>query len=169
MKLFTLSVRSMLSAVVLLGLSATQAAAVDMTGTWEGEAVCKGFFNGQKFKETFPGNVLITQSGADLNLDFAGFLYNGGIINDAKKPDNKGEGSFIFCGTTAEPLGDFNETGHLKVQIGANKSTFKATSVYTFPIAGAVNTVATCKWTFTRTSTTDPGVPDCFVAPAAVE
>jgi hypothetical protein len=80
----------MLGAVVLLGLSATHAAAVDMTGTWEGEAVCKGFFAGEKFKETFSGNVLITQSGTDLNLDFVGFLYNGGIINDAKNPDKKG-------------------------------------------------------------------------------
>jgi hypothetical protein len=158
----------MLGAVVLLGLSATHAAAVDMTGTWEGEAVCKGFFAGEKFKETFSGNVLITQSGTDLNLDFVGFLYNGGIINDAKNPDKKGQGSIVFCGTTAEPLGDYNEIGHLTVQIGANKSTFKATSVFTVASSGEIVDVATCKWKFTRTNTADPGVPGCGGAGAAI-
>lgn len=161
MNLFKLNVRNLLSAVVLLGLSTTSALAVDLTGTWEGEAVYKGFFNGEKFKDTYSGAALITQSGADLNLDFLGYRYNGGIINDAKKPDQKGEGSFVFCGTTADPLGDYNEAGHLKVQITPKKSTFKATSVFTVASSGEIVDVATCKWTFTRTNTADPGVPDC--------
>jgi hypothetical protein len=161
MNLFTLSVRNMLGAVVLFGLSATQAAAVDLTGKWEGEAVCKGFFNGKKFKETYSGEVLITQSGADLNMSFFGVLYNGGIINDAKNPDEKGQGSFVACGTTAEPLGDYNEIGRIIGRVKGAEGTFKATSIFTVASSGEIVDVATCKWKFTLMDTADPGVPDC--------
>lgn len=153
--------RNMITAAVFLGASTTPALAVDLTGTWEGKAVCTGFFNGAKFKETFPGNVLITQSGGDLNMEFLGVRYNGGILNDAKQPDKKGEGAFVACSTVAQPLGDYNETGHLKVQLTLNKSTFKATSVFMVGSLGSLVDVATCKWTFARTDTANPGVPEC--------
>lgn len=161
MNLFTFRVSSVLSAIVLFSLSATHAAAVDMTGTWEGQAVCKGFFNGTKVKDTFGAPVTITQTGSDLNMEFLGVRYNGEIIDDAADP-NKGQGSFVACSTAAEPLADYNETGHITVQITSKKSTFKATSVFTTAVNGSIVTVETCKWKFTRTDTVDPGVPACL-------
>lgn len=161
MRTFQRVVRNTVFALTGLAMSTTSVLAVDLTGTWDGKAVCNGFFAGEKFKATFPGTVLISQAGADLNLDFLGYRYNGGIIDDAKQSDKKGEGSFVFCDTTAEPLGDYNETGHLKVQITPKKSTFKATSVFTVASSGVIVDVATCKWTFTRTDTANPGVPEC--------
>jgi hypothetical protein len=161
MSLFKLSVRNMLGAVVLLGMSTTHAAAVDMTGTWEGKAKCKGFFNGAKVKDTFEAPVTITQTGSDLNMEFFGVRYNGGIIDDAANPE-KGQGSFVACETAAEPLANYNETGHVTVQITSKKSTFKATSVFTTAVGGSIVTVETCKWTFKRIDPTNPGVPSCL-------
>jgi hypothetical protein len=149
--------QSLVIAVAFLGVVTTQAVAVNLTGTWEGEAKCTGFFNGAKIKDTFSGIMGITQTGTDLNMDFLG-LYNGFIIDDAAKPDKQGQGSFIFCSTVAEPLEGLNEIGHITLaKTNGDKGTFKATSVFTF----ADTTVETCKWNFKRIDTADPGVLPC--------
>lgn len=161
MSLFKLSVRHMVSAVVLLGMTATPTLAVDLTGTWDGQAVCSGFFAGAKVKDTFSGLLTITQTGSDLNMEFLGTRYNGGIIDDSTNPTKKGQGSFVACSARAEPLADYNEQGHITVVTNGDKGTFKATSVFTTAVGGTIVTVETCKYTFKRTSIVDPAVPAC--------
>jgi len=155
------SFRHLLGAAIALSVSATHAAAVDLTGTWEGKAKCSGFFAGQKVNDTFASPVTITQTGSDLNMFFAGVLYNGGVIDDSAKPNEKGQGAFIACSAGANPLADYNESGHLKVQIKGNKASFTATSVFHTAAGGSLVTVETCKYSFKRTSTVNPDVPEC--------
>jgi hypothetical protein len=163
MNLLKVSIRHMLSAVVVLSMSATQARAVDLTGTWEGKAVCTGFFAGHKVKDTFEAPVTITQTGQDLNMEFFGTRYTGAIMDDSAAPTKKGQGSFLACSSQAQPLAEYNEIGHIKVVVNPTKgiSTFTATSVYSTFFGGPINTVETCKYSFKRTSTVDPGVPEC--------
>ena len=140
-------------------LVAAPVGAADLTGSWDGEAECTGFFAGAKYKETFTGSTLnISQSGLDINMEFLGVVYNGAVIVDSKD-SRKGEGSFLSCNTQVEPIGVFNEIGHMKVQVDnlKNKTSFKAVSVY----AQGAGNVATCKWTFERTSANNPNVSAC--------
>jgi hypothetical protein len=144
--------------MVAVPIGVADAAPPDLAGSWTGAAECTGFFAGEKYKETFTSVVNISQSGADINMSFLGVDYNGAVIEDGKD-SRKGEGSFLSCGTQVEPIGDFNEIGHMIVQVdnAKNKTSFKAVSVY---VVGVGN-VATCKWAFERTSASDPFVPDC--------
>jgi hypothetical protein len=137
---------------------ASIAAAQDLTGSWEGQAVCTGFFNGAKFKDTFGNTLLISQSGADINMEFLGVRYNAALIVDNKNP-TKAEGPFIACSTQAEPFGDFNEVGHMKVQVDEvkDKTSFKAESIFTV----GEGVVATCKWSFERIDVANPNVLGC--------
>lgn len=139
-------------------IGAADAATPDLTGSWIGEAVCTGFFAGEKYKETFTGTVNISQSGTDINMEFLGTVYNGAVITDSKN-SRKGEGPFLTCNTEVEPIGAFNEIGHMKVLVdnAKNKTSFNAVSVY----AQGAGNVATCKWTFERTDPADPGVAAC--------
>lgn len=162
------SFKHLFGAALALSVSATHAGAVDLTGTWEGQAKCSGFFAGAKVKDTFPGSVKITQTGSDLNIDFGGFLYNGGMIDDSAKPNEKGQGAFIFCGAGAQPLADYNESGHLKVQIKGTKATFTATSVFHTAAGGSLVTVETCKYSFKRVDIANPNVPECGISSGAL-
>ena len=147
-----------LSIVFGVLLVAAPVGAQNLTGSWHGEADCTGFFAGEKYKETFTGTLLISQSDADINMQFLGVVYNGALIPDLKD-FRKAEGPFITCDTQVEPIGNFNEIGHMKVQVDdlKNKTSFKAVSVY----AQGAGNVATCNWKFERTSADDPIVPAC--------
>lgn len=157
------SIRQIVGVAVALSVSATQAAAVDLTGTWEGQAKCSGFFAGQKVKDTFASPVTITQTGQDLNMEFFGTRYTGAIMDDSTAPTKKGQGSFLACSSQAQPLAEYNEIGHIKVIVNPTKgtATFTATSVYSTFFGGPINTVETCKYSFQRTSTVNPDVPEC--------
>ena len=147
-----------ISTIFGMMLLASPIGATDLTGRWIGDAECTGFFARAKYKETFAGTLNISQTDTDINIEFLATFYNGGVITD-QKDSRKGEGSFITCDTQADPIGDFNEIGHMKVQVDnvKNKTSFKAVSVY----AQGAGNVATCKWTFERTSDVNPNVIAC--------
>jgi hypothetical protein len=138
------------------------AEAVDLTGTWNGKAICKGLFAGNKTSDTFAGHLFITQTGPDLNMNFLGVLYNGAFQEDNTAPTRNGQGTFVACSTTTD-YSAYSEIASFTAKLNPNldtASTFKATSVY---YTGADN-FQTCRWTFKRIDTTNPlpaGVPPC--------
>jgi hypothetical protein len=168
------SVRLLLSiASVLFTLSMLCPAAVadapppDMTGTWQGAITCKGFFQGQPFTQVSQGLLFITQTNADINMEFQTNFYNGAVIMDADN-STKGQGPLIGCGAQAQPFGDYNEIGRFEALVNAEtgKTSFKATSIRVVPgddqaINNTFGYVATCKWKFVRTSATNPNVSAC--------
>ena len=132
-------------------------AAPDLTGTWTGEAVCKGF-DGVKFTwECCPTMEISQVDATTFRLSFPdeGYLYFGKIIADAAKPSEKGEVAFVGC-PTANTLPDDSEMGRASVKTGT-RSTFKGVSIF----LEWADMVHTCKWNYTRTSTADPGVAAC--------
>lgn len=140
------------------------AAAVDLTGTWSGKAVCKGFFAGSKTSDTFVDTgAQISQSGADLNMVFFGASYNGAAQDNATNA-KKAEGTFIAC-STVNDYSAYGEIGAFSVTLNLNddtKTTFKATSTF---FTGTDN-FQTCTYTFKRTDPSDPGVGGCSLATA---
>jgi len=153
-------------AVVGLGLltmcvEPPRAGAVDLTGTWVGKIVCDSFDPLGKSKGGVKDDIMeITQSGADLNIvaDEFGFLYNGLVIDDPTSPAFKGQAGFIECRTTPANT-DTSEIGRLKVVVKGDgiNAKLKAQSILTNPDP----LVQTCKWSYKRTDTADPAVPDC--------
>jgi hypothetical protein len=145
-----------------LAASAGTAAAFDLTGNYTGKYKCSGF-DGTKPKPKFTDAIplAITQSGDVLGIDYDGgnFFYSGIALPDARKPD-KGEIAVVICGTDSMLGGnvDYDEMGRLKVTTKPSKGAAKITgvSIYTDP-DGA--TVYTCKWSFKRVDTVDPGTP----------
>jgi hypothetical protein len=140
--------------------------AIDLTGTWEGKYVCKGF-EGDPFSFTVLDNLEITQTTTELALRVGPDVYNGVAIDDAVKPETAGAAYFVHCGTSEDPgtgLGGFDETGFAKLKTNASGGgSFKATTNAFFsetPL-GAGN----CKFTYKRTSATDPAVPACAAPP----
>ena len=135
------------------------AAAVDLTGTWSGKAVCKGFFAGNKTSDTYEDVAAqITQSGADLNMVFFGAAYNGAAQDNATNA-KKAEGTFVAC-STVNDYSNYSEIGAFSVTLNLNndtKTTFKATSTF----STAPDNFQTCTWTFKRTDPSDPGVLAC--------
>ena len=111
-----------LAAGALLGISAVSVQAVDLTGTYEGKITCKGF-DGSKVKKVFPSFLEITQTGSNLNiLSFSFGPFNGTVIEDDKKPDEKGQAGFISC--FSDPLAPEGEVGSAKVTDKSNAVTF---------------------------------------------
>ena len=140
------------------------AQAFDLTGTWEGKYVCKGF-DGGKFSFSIPGTLEITQVGndIDLQLPFTGGadVYRGVPIEATGKPE-QGAVYFAHCGISDVPgTGEngFDETGFANVKTKANgDGIFKATTTF-FLLAPPE--VAGCKWKYKRVSTVNPNVPGC--------
>lgn len=152
--------RSWLAFAVAAAL-AQPAAAFDLTGTWTGKQSCKGSAVGEKISFSFPSELLITQNGTDLNIhvvsDSGTDIYQSVGIDDLVKPEN-GAVYFVHCGTTDIPeTGDeFDENGRasVKTKEASGTGSFKGTSTF-FNIEPVV---ASCKWSYKRTSTTDPAV-----------
>jgi hypothetical protein len=147
-----------------LAITAAPAAAFDLTGSYVGKFRCTGSFEGRKDSFAEPQvQVAITQSGNVFGMRFDdGFDvldYSGVAIPDQAKPD-KGEMAFVFCGTddVLGNNGDLDEIGRLKVTTKPAKGTGKlsGTSIFT-ELDGT--SVFTCKWTFKRVDTNDPGLP----------
>jgi len=150
-------------AVVLLLVTASAVHGFDATGTWTGQFSCK-HFNGEKF--TFkmkPSTLLISQSGSTVTADIDGFFrYNGAAIDDAKKPNEKGEILLIQCDTDNEAGAGFAEMNRAVVKTKPSKGTgsFSGLSIVEGDF-GDGPTFGTCKYKLKRTSTADPNVPAC--------
>ena len=153
--------------LVLALWSSTPAFGFDVTGSWEGKASCKGFADGQKFALKVDVAATVSQSGADLNLEFAGLSFvahaSGVAIPDAKKPE-KGELGFVSCGTVPEPVSGVVGRGKVATAVGKTKATIKFVTIVAdknLPELGISAGTFTCTGTLKRTQTVDPGVLDC--------
>ena len=85
---------------IVLSLS-IPAAALDLTGTWEGKMTCTALAFGAKDKFTFAGTLMITQVGDTLAVGTAAggdASYEGIAVADLTKPE-KGEAGLAHCGT----------------------------------------------------------------------
>jgi hypothetical protein len=139
----------------------------DLTGTWTGAIKCKSFDTGGKVKFTLtPLALLISQNGLAIGMlaDYGGLSdrYVAVANPDVKKPLEKGELALVVCGTN-DQVGDdsdFDEIGRLTVKAkpAVVKAKLAGTSIFSDPGVLAPE-AGTCKWKFTRTGTTDPGVP----------
>ena len=150
----------LVATMAVLGVAATKAEAQvpDLTGTYEGWQKCKNF-DGAAYKTKCKGDLEITQTGTNLNMEgCSGTLFNGELIRHNGRPDKKGEVAFIACGTTPD-LDRAGEMGRAKVErkVRSGRTTFKATSVWYSP----TGLVGTCKWHYVRVDMTDPGVAAC--------
>lgn len=146
-----------------VGVRSAAAQAPDLTGTWTGEATCNGF-DGTKFKVTCCPTLEISHASPtelhvrlpqDDDTVLETFLYFGRIVPDADKPAEKGEVVLVGCDTT-NTLPEDSQMGRGSVKIG-NKSTLKGQSFFFETVTG----IQTCKWSYKRTDTADPGVPAC--------
>ncbi|MDY6839880.1 MAG: hypothetical protein SWH78_18120 [Thermodesulfobacteriota bacterium] len=152
--------------IVLLGMMATQASALDLTGTWVGKQHWHGF-NGQTFSDLKKDVTLaITQVGNYLSLDVNGTHWNGLVIEDARKPERKGEILFIDCDTTTDLIADrenqiWNAMGRAKVRINKQTAMIETTSIIGGEDVAGFNWVVTIDSKYTRVDTQDPGVPPC--------
>src|SRR5262245_12655031 len=93
--------RGALAAIVLVLAPGVDAHAFDMTGVWTGKVTCKNF-DGVKFaEEVNPSTMRISHNGtsATMDLDNGTLHFNGHAVDDAKKPDAKGQVVFFECGT----------------------------------------------------------------------
>lgn len=148
-----------IAATLIVGLYDSPASAFDVTGAWAGKASCKGLGDGQKFALKLDITANVSQSGRDVNIEFAGLSFLAGAsgiaIPNAKKPD-KGE--------RPEPV--FGVTARAKVTTatGKTKATIKFATIVAgkdFEGIGVTDGTFTCSGTLKRTQTLDPGVGDC--------
>jgi hypothetical protein len=150
--------------------------AFDINGSWIGTIQCKGLFGGAKDNFTINPVMTISQNGLDLGLVLGSGASNPeqytGLANpDAKKPDQKGEIAIVFCGTN-DLVGDpptFDELGRMTISTkpGRVKASFKGTSIFSdFSNPGPLPAGGyTCKWKYTRTDDTAPGLQTQCNAP----
>jgi hypothetical protein len=147
-----------------LVLSASPIYAFDATGTWTGQFSCKNFNGAKTTFKMKPSTLLIVQAGAAVKADIDGgnFLYNGSAINDAKKPDEKGEILMVQCGTDNHGGQGFAEMVRLAVKTNPGKGTgsFSGPSIIEGDFGNGYQ-FATCKYSFKRTGTGIPTVADC--------
>jgi len=137
-------------------LGAGPAAALDLTGTWEGKFTCSQF-DGAPARFSEPDETLrITQAGNDVNVDWVGIAtWTGVVIADVKTPDAKGEVALLDCASTADLFGNYSEIVRLaaKVNREKGKGSLKGLTIYSPPglVAGS------CKASF---KLVDPAAPD---------
>lgn len=145
----------------------------DLTGTWVGKFNCNGSQKGGKIKFGFQPTIRITQSALTVGMavDYGAGdvdLYGGLMIPDGKKPRSQAKVSVDYCGTNGVVGESFDELGVVTTTTKPPgvKASLKGTTLYSDegvadPEAG------TCKWSFKRTSTTDPNVPTTCAAGAS--
>jgi hypothetical protein len=144
--------------------TASAGQAFDATGTWEGSVSCR-HFDGAKFRFKNKLSTLhISQSGTDLNAEFAGgvFQYHGHAIDDDGKPGEEGEVLLVQCGTDEVAGAGFGEMLRAAVKTKPAKGTgsLRGTSIFEGDFGGGWQ-FGTCKYQFKRTSTANPGVSAC--------
>ncbi len=144
----------------LCGVMISRASAFDLTGTWQGNQVCKIFTaDGKRELQIFRKDVItITQIGDEVRIlmTSVNLLYTGLSFTDAIDLD-QGEVAFRSCGLSDDPTTK-GEMGRAEVSTAPFPpgSKFKATSIFT-----TAEEVDTCKWNYRRVSADDPGVPSC--------
>ena len=142
---------------ILVAVSMTPAAyAFDLTGHWAGKFSCKGFDGTKITLGSKAATLAITQTGNTIAALAGGFLYTGTQVPDPAKPE-QGEAVLFTCATSGTTgIGEIGRAT-VKTKLGTFKATLKATSVF----ATNAPRVGTCKYTYKRIDTIDPGVGAC--------
>ncbi len=144
--------------VMLLATVPVAAAPLDLTGTWEGQAVCDELIDGEYTLHVFPDPLEITQKGDRVFVSGFGVLYQGTVQRLSGGP-NDGEAMIHACGGI--PENEVVRIGHI-VTKGNGEGRLDANTHYEsdffFPGSRAYGT---CKWNYTRVSAKDPEVPAC--------
>jgi len=164
MRMLTFLMGSAVTAALLVGSTVTPGNAFDLTGHWVGKWTCKGF-DGAKFSDRNDTSTLdITQSGAAIHAMFEhAFPYDGAAIPDAKKPE-KGEAVIIDCHTNAVMAADGNSEiirAPVATKAMSPKGVLKGLSILENDVAPFGEEVQTCKYTYHRVDTNDPGIGSC--------
>ena len=154
-------------------MAVTPAPAFDLTGHWAGKWSCKGFAapftrDGKLVNKFTSGRsestLVITQSGgtfgAVIDPGNGTYRYNGFSMNDVKDA-NKGEVVLVGCstGNTLPPPDTGAEI--LRAAVKTKGDTFKASFKGVSLFADDLPEVETCKYTYKRIDTADPGVALC--------
>jgi hypothetical protein len=153
-------------ALILSATPATSQNAPDLTGTWTGRWSCRSF-DGAKFNEKKnPSTLRITQSGGTLAAHIDGpqppqFFYNGALISDGRKPAHKAEVVLSQCGTDNQPVAGPTEAEIVRAQVKTKPNSAKASFVAASIFVNDGPTVVTCRYSYKRLETTDPGVVAC--------
>lgn len=150
--------RALLYAALLLLPVASHG--VDMVGTWEGKIVCSEF-DGERSRIVVPDQTLIISgTPGDFNLVLVGVTtFDAVWIDDAKKPDVRGDLMVADCGSDSDLSTGFSELGRFKVKVNrdAGKGSLRGTS---FLVIGSPS-AATCRWKFKLVDLADPGGISC--------
>ena len=109
-------------------VAAAPAAAVDLTGTWEGSYTCKRFGVIEQetvTEKTKDATLRILQTGATLAAEIdGGLVYRGATIDAAADGARRGEAALVSCDSDALPLdGGVHEIVRFKVKVDAAKET----------------------------------------------
>ena len=151
------------SAVAVAVFVPASVLAFDLTGTWVGKWTCKGSDGGKFVGNNADSVLLVTQIGETIamSMDGGSYVYNGGAVPDATRPDEKGEMAAISCDTDLLPLvGGEGEMIRAKVKTGADGSgSLKGKSIIEGSGPGFVGS---CKYVYTRTSSVNPAVSGCL-------
>jgi hypothetical protein len=141
-------------------LTASPAAGADLTGTWEGKLVCKRLDDEGRSREVDRFvDLEISQTGNQLvAMDRFTRHFSGIVVDDASKPDRKGETALAACalGGTA---GGGNSLGVLRVTVDPVKGRGRIQGTLHHIITRSI--FETCTWRFRRLDTADPAVPAC--------
>jgi hypothetical protein len=152
-------------ALLVLALTASPLYAFDATGTWAGQFSCKNFDGTKSTFKMKPSTLLIAQSGSAVKASMTGaqlLFYSGSAIDDAKKPNEKGEILLIQCGTDDNAGVGLAEMIRAAVKADPNKGkgSFSGVSTAEGDFGGGYQ-FSTCKYKFKRASTATPSVSDC--------
>jgi hypothetical protein len=154
--------------VLAFGLAAHPAAALDVTGTWEGKFTCAESAEGELFRFPEPGQIFrISQTGNDVRVEWGDpnvaepelIPISGVAIPDAKSPDTKGELALADCETSADLVANYGELARYTVRVNREKAKGSLKGLTIFARPGAF--VGSCKASFKLVDPADPGVSGC--------
>lgn len=133
--------------------AAAPAAAIDLSGTWEGSVTCKRFsIAGETSTEkTKPSTLRILQAGAAFDAEIDAMAYYGAAIDAASDGARRGEAVLVSCPSDAIPLdGGVHELVRIKAKVDDAKGTGTLTgeSIHEH----GQNGIMSCKLKFKRTS-----------------
>src|SRR5918999_997412 len=147
--------------VTILGVLAggiAQANSLNLTGTWEGQAVCDELIDGKYTFDIFPDPLEITQSDDIVHVAAFGVFYEG-TVQQLEGGPNDGEAVIHACGGT--PENEVVRIQHIEAKPNGEGKLDAITlfeSDFFFPGSRAYGT---CKWTYNRVSDKDPQVSAC--------
>jgi hypothetical protein len=151
--------KTIIAAAVTFGCAGfVEAAPVNITGTWEGQAACDELIAGKYTSDIFTDKLLITQVGDQVLATAFGVIYKG-TVQQFRDGPNDGEAVLYACGGT--PDHETIRIQHINVR-SQGKSELDGITIYesTAFFPGSV-AFGTCKLSYTRASRSNPNVPAC--------